>query len=218
MTATAAGQHPAAGGRLHFRAPAGAVEVWLLRLTGLPDACRRQLLADMPELMPDAPPERRLAHIVIRHWLAELLDTPATGITLATRPQGKPWLPGRALAINYSHSRHWLALAWSREPGEIGVDVEDLGRGQAFEALARRYFHPDELAAWQATGADQRERCWLRTWTRKEAVLKAHGLGLRLRLDTLDTRTDTVRHAALGSWRAHSHDLDDAMLSIAWPD
>ncbi|MEL0028499.1 MAG: 4'-phosphopantetheinyl transferase superfamily protein, partial [Perlucidibaca sp.] len=127
------------------------------------------------------------------------------------------WLPGQPLSFNYSHSRHWLALAWSREPGEIGVDIEDLGRGQSFEALARRYFHADELTTWLAAPADQREAVWLRTWTRKEAVLKAHGLGLRLALNTLDTCADAVQHPLLGCWQVRSEPAGDAVLSLAWP-
>ncbi len=216
MTATAAGQHPAASGRLLCTIPGSEIRVWLLRHADLDTASRAALLRDFPDLLPTALPERRLAHALLRHWLSELLNCPPSQVPLASHPQGKPWLPGHDLAFNVSHSRQWLALAWSREAQAIGVDIEDTGRGQAFAALAQRYFHPGECTLWHATASDRRERQWLRTWTRKEAVLKAHGLGLRLQLNTLDTRDDRVQHADLGCWHVHSHDLADAVLSVSW--
>ncbi len=217
MKATAAGQHLAASGRLLCAVPGSDIQVWLLRHADLDDASRNQLLLTCADLLPAALPERRLAHCLLRHWLGELLACAPEAVTLATQAQGKPWLPGQDLAINISHSRQWLALAWSRQTRDIGVDIEDLGRGQAFDALARRYFHNGEVAAWQAAAPTLRERQWLHTWTRKEAVLKAHGLGLRLALNTLDTRHSPVQHADLGRWAVHSHDLADAVLSISWP-
>lgn len=217
MSQTAAGQHCAASGRLLLRVPGSDIQIWLLRLIDLDDAARSLLLAPFPELLPQAAPARRLAHALLRHWLGELLDCPATQIALATRAQGKPWLPDHNIAISYSHSRRWLALAWSRQAPEIGVDIEDCGREQAFPALARRYFHPHEQALWLEAPESGRERQWLRTWTRKEAMLKAHGLGLRLRLNTLDTCDSPVQHAELGRWRLYTSDLDDAVVSMGWP-
>lgn len=217
MTATAAGQPLAASGRLLSGVPGSDIRVWLLRHADLNADARNLLLQDFPDLLPDALPERRLAHTLIRHWLGELLACPPAQVQLATRAHGKPWLPGHDFAFNISHSRQWLALAWSRQAPEIGVDIEDIGRGQAFAALAQRYFHPAERALWQQTTTADGERQWLHTWTRKEAVLKAHGLGLRLALNTLDTRDDRVQHADLGCWHVHSHDLPDAVLSVSWP-
>lgn len=217
MTATAAGQHPAASGRLLCAPPGSDIQVWLLRHADLDANARTTLLNGFPDLLPDALPERRLAHALIHHWLGELLACPPAQLSLATRAQGKPWLPGHDLSFNVSHSRQWLALAWTRRSVEIGVDIEDLGRGQAFAALAQRYFQHNELTAWQAAADADRERLWLRTWTRKEAVLKAHGLGLRLALNTLDTRHSPVQHATLGRWAVYSSDLADAVLSVSWP-
>lgn len=217
MPLTAADAHPASGGRLLFAPPQTDVRVWLLRLTDLDRARREALMAPFPDLLPEAPPERRLAHALVRHWLAELLDCAPAEISLSSDDGGKPRLAGPGPAFNLSHSRHWLALAWSREQLQVGVDIEDIGRGQAFEALAQRYFHPAEIEAWQAAAGAAGERQWLHSWTRKEAVLKAHGLGLRLRLATLDTTGSPVQHPELGRWSVFSEDLSDAVLSVSLP-
>lgn len=217
MTATAAGKLPACGGRRHFSWPDAPVQAWLLDLASLGDDDRAALLAPLPDLLPDAPPARRLAHAVLRHWLGELLSRPAADIALTRAVQGKPCLDEPGFAFNYAHSGDWLLLAWSRTVAALGADLETLAREQAWQALARRYFHANEQAAWQAVPAPAQAAAWLRLWTRKEAVVKGHGLGLRLRLDTLDTAGDAVQHPELGDWRLLSQREEAVMFSLAWP-
>ncbi|MFX5839419.1 4'-phosphopantetheinyl transferase superfamily protein, partial [Acinetobacter baumannii] len=82
------------------------------------------------------------------------------------------------------------------------------------------YFHPREASLWERTPVAGQEDAWLRTWTRKEAVLKGHGLGLRLILRNLDTSGDAISHASIGHWQAHSRRTgpdDRLMVSVAWP-
>jgi 4'-phosphopantetheinyl transferase len=44
--------------------------------------------------------------------------------------------------------------------------------------LVRQFFSAGEIAAWQALPAEQRGRAFYDGWTRKEAYLKALGVGL----------------------------------------
>lgn len=159
-------------------------------------------------------PETPEAATVLQHWLSELLgerpDIQRTGA-------GKPYLTNRALQFNFSHSQTWFALAWQLGSTPIGVDIEDLDRRSRFPALAARYFHLAEYAQWLSADEHQRNTTWLRTWTRKEAVLKAHGLGLRVQLNTLDTCRDAVQHPLIGAWHLHSFYLPDAVVSVSWP-
>ena len=60
----------------------------------------------------------------------------------------------------------------------LGVDVERLDRLQDADRLAERMLAPTELAAFQTLPAAARNPALLRCWTRKEAVLKALGVGL----------------------------------------
>ena len=63
----------------------------------------------------------------------------------------------------------------------VGIDVEPVSGHDGWQAIARRYFAAGEAAA---IGGDQ--RAFLRSWTLKEAYLKAQGLGLVGGLDALD--------------------------------
>lgn len=217
MTATAVGKPPACGGRRHFSWPDAPVQAWLQDLASLDHDTRAALLAPFPDLLPDAAPARRLAHAVLRHWLGELLSCPASDIALTRAAHGKPRLDHPGFTFNYAHSGSWLLLAWSRSTDALGADLEVLDREQAWEALTRRYFHANEQTAWRSAPASAQAAGWLRLWTRKEAVVKAHGLGLRLRLDTLDTTGDAVQHPELGDWRLLSQHEDAVVFSLAWP-
>ena len=68
-----------------------------------------------------------------------------------------------------------LALARDRE---VGVDVEVLRASVSVEAIARRYFHSDEYAFLMGCLEAERKLEFLRLWTRKEALLKAKGIGV----------------------------------------
>ena len=165
-------------------------------------------------------------------WLGELAGRPLAASDLLRDAHGKPSLPGSDFAFNVSHSltggsdasgdisgsAGWLALVWSRRQARLGVDIECWPRRGDLAALARRYFHPAEIAAWQAAPVPLRDLYWLGLWTRKEAVLKAHGLGLRMTLATLDTTPSPVQHPDTGGWQIDTRLLLPGLVgSIAWP-
>ncbi|MEK6789360.1 MAG: 4'-phosphopantetheinyl transferase superfamily protein [Pseudomonadota bacterium] len=151
---------------------------------------------------------------LLQHWLSELLGHASL---IERTDAGKPFVANSGLQFNFSHSPHWFALSWRVGHEPVGVDIEDLGRRPSFAALAERYYHPAEKAKWLAAGASESSTVWLEIWTRKEAVLKAHGLGLRLQLNTLDTCHDAVQHQLIGCWQLHSFRLPDAVVSVSWP-
>ena len=174
-----------------YAVPETDVQVWLLR--------RDDSTPDSDELL--------------QLWLQELLGHAPV---IARTDAGKPFIADSALQFNLSHSPHWFALAWRVGHEPVGLDIEDLGRRPSFAALAQRYFHPAEKARWLAADASSSAATWLQIWTRKEAVLKAHGLGLRLQLNTLDTCADGVQHPLIGCWELHSFRLPDAVVSVSW--
>jgi 4'-phosphopantetheinyl transferase len=75
-----------------------------------------------------------------------------------------------------SHSGDWvfLALAWERR---VGIDVE-AWRDLEYAVLAERAFAPEERAALAGASAAELAAMFFAIWTRKEALLKARGLGL----------------------------------------
>ena len=100
------------------------------------------------------------------------------------RPHGKPAVRGGGPELSVAHSGDLVAVAVTTAP--VGVDVEQL-EGRARElgggdpaALARKVLAEQEQAALAAVHPSGRARAFLVAWTRKEAVTKAQGDGLRV--------------------------------------
>jgi 4'-phosphopantetheinyl transferase len=120
-------------------------------------------------------------------------------------PHGKPVLEGGGVEHSVAHSGDLIAVAVARTP--VGVDVEQLdGRPHPLggdgdpEALARLVLSAAERAVLAAVPPAGRARAFLVAWTRKEAVTKATGDGLRAAF------SDVVVAADAGSPRL-----------VAWP-
>jgi 4'-phosphopantetheinyl transferase len=93
-------------------------------------------------------------------------------------------MPGGVLEHSVAHSGDLVAVAVAGNP--VGVDVEQLderphplgGDGDP-DALARLIMSGTEQSALSAIPPSARPRAFLVAWTRKEAVTKATGDGLR---------------------------------------
>jgi 4'-phosphopantetheinyl transferase len=101
------------------------------------------------------------------------------------QPHGKPVIIGGGdLEHSVAHSGDLVAVAVARAP--VGVDVEQLdGRPRQLGGgdpgvLARLVLADGERAALAAVDPSARSRAFLVAWTRKEAVTKAKGDGLRV--------------------------------------
>jgi len=100
------------------------------------------------------------------------------------KPHGKPAIKGSRLELSVAHSGDLVAVAIATAP--VGVDVEQFeGRARLLggdgdpDALARLVLADEEKAALAAIPRPGRARAFLVAWTRKEAVTKATGDGLR---------------------------------------
>lgn len=94
---------------------------------------------------------------------------------------GKPRLVRGAVSFNGSESGG-IALFAVAQAAEIGVDIEAVRPERADPRLARRYFHPEEAAKLETLDGAVRTQGFFAVWTRKEALVKAAGLGLRIPL------------------------------------
>ena len=167
--------------------------------------------------------QQRKQHIVqLRNqYLSSALNFLICDHDLARAEHGKPYLKDHSnIAFNHSHSQNFYALAMSQTVKEIGVDVEELSRKVRFDALARHAFHPEEYASWQQLDCDP--EYWFKVWTTKEAVLKAHGMGIRMNLSELNTKVHPqqqgglCQHAQLGVFGFQNYVFGDCVLSVAW--
>lgn len=88
---------------------------------------------------------------------------------------GAPCLPERPdLHISLSHCRTAVAVAVSNS-GPVGIDIES--RRRISDSLMQHVCTPSELETIHAS--DDPTMAFLRLWTRKEAVLKCRGTGIK---------------------------------------
>ena len=132
------------------------------------------------------------AHVALRAVLAGYLQVEPGAVEFARNAWGKP-RPGNAgaagLEFNMSHSGDLVLIAVARGR-EVGVDVEQVRPGFPVLDVARSHFAEPEYALLVSLPADLRPAAFFTLWTRKEACLKATGLGLHLPLDQIDLAGD----------------------------
>jgi 4'-phosphopantetheinyl transferase len=151
-----------------------------------------------------------VAHASLRRILGSYLHQPAASVRFHTNELGKPELDfsdsSSALHFNLSHSRSiaLLAVAIGRP---LGVDVEDVRPIEP--EVADTHFSGSERLQLSKLQGDAWLTGFYRCWTRKEAILKAEGVGLSLALDSFDVSLSPAaelletRKAFRYPWRLH---------------
>jgi 4'-phosphopantetheinyl transferase len=126
----------------------------------------------------------------LREVLARYLECTPGEVRFVDSPAGRPALAGpppAPLKFNWSHSGSHALIAVARGI-QPGIDLEHLKRRPRALALARRYFAPEEWQQLAALPESDVEAAFLRLWTAKEALLKAHGSGLSFGLHRVSLR------------------------------
>ena len=103
---------------------------------------------------------------------------------------GKPYLPGHPeILFNLSHSKNGYAavvVSDSAEASAVGIDIE--ARFPYRELLARKICSESEnRMIREASSEDEKKRLLNLFWSRKEAILKCEGTGIRQDLRLVDT-------------------------------
>jgi 4'-phosphopantetheinyl transferase len=138
-------------------------------------------------------PHHRERWIVGRGLLRELVGQYTgclpSNVRLVYGPHGKPSLApdsgDSSLRFSLAHSEGLVVFALARDV-EIGVDVEAVRPLKDLELVAEQFFSPRECESLRSLRPDQRVDGFFNCWSRKEAYIKALGLGLSLPLDTFD--------------------------------
>lgn len=147
----------------------------------------------------------------VRRILGACLKQSPEAVHFIRGQWGKPFLPGpEGIVFNLSHSQDYLLLAVGRHRA-LGVDVEAIRPHANLERLARRCLAPAEWKTWTSLAKADRLTGFLRFWTLKEALAKAHGRGLGLGIQhcafALDDRarllTAPKECGPAASWTVH---------------
>lgn len=118
-----------------------------------------------------------LAYAMHRLLLAQVLHIPPAAVALGRDDLGCPRLADGALHTSLSHAQDWVAVAIAAG-GPVGIDLEPAARAPELPDIAARICHPSEAAALAGLDAQERAAELLALWVRKEAFLKAEGIGL----------------------------------------
>jgi len=160
-----------------------------------------------------------VAHGLLRIVLGAYAQAPPAALRFVAGPFGKPALAvpraGAArLAFNLSHSGDRVLIAVSCG-ADVGVDVERW-RDIEHEELAASFFSPAECAELRALPPAERSRGFYACWSRKEAYLKALGIGIGRGLDFFDVTvtpdaaprvvSDRLSVENAGRWALHALD------------
>lgn len=186
----------------------GEVHVWLISLLGevnlgLLSIPERERL----EAMKSARAREQFAHCraALRILLSRYLEREPSSLEITCIPGEKPRLLGEdALAFSYSHTEGLGAVAFARDAA-LGLDIERPDSARDYAGIAQRFFDAEEQAEFFAAPQDQQNETFLRLWTRKEAVFKAAGVGLR----------GLTTPVAENDYHVHSLSVDDTQLALA---
>jgi len=99
------------------------------------------------------------------------------------KQHGRPRIPGTDLTLSISHSGELIGVA-ATPSVPVGLDVETATR-RADDGLIEYALSPAEAAHLTGLDAEEKAAAFFVYWTRKEAVMKATGKGLRIPLQSI---------------------------------
>lgn len=139
-------------------------------------------------------PRKRKSFLACRGLLREILGRylmmKPEDVHFETGEQGKPYLANSGdnkeqLQFNLSHSDTMLLLAVAAGR-EVGIDVEQGNKNIPFAAMARIAFSLREQQELFTIPGHLQPAAFYRCWTRKEAYMKACGMGFAMKSANFD--------------------------------
>jgi 4'-phosphopantetheinyl transferase len=138
-----------------------------------------------------------ISHGVLRVVLGCYTRRDPTSLRFDLGPHGKPALrDGHGLHFNLTHSGDLALIALSPDR-EVGVDVEQWRIVPDYDSIAARFFSPAEQEMLRGLPPPARARAFLIGWTRKEAVMKALGLGVAQSPESIEVSLEEGRAVVL---------------------
>ncbi|MFI9270973.1 4'-phosphopantetheinyl transferase family protein [Kitasatospora sp. NPDC052896] len=145
------------------------------------------------------------AHVELRRFLGQALGCAPAALRFDRHPcagcgragHGRPYVRAPRTDWEFSFSRsgpYWLCAA--AEAVRVGVDLE---RERAVDpsSLSPAILSADERRHLDSVPPEFRAAEFIRCWTRKEAVVKASGIGIEAALGEIDVRPGQLRAKVL---------------------
>jgi 4'-phosphopantetheinyl transferase len=177
--------------------PEGEVHVWLVPVAHAPEPIAI-LDGEERERAGRFRVDAARRRFVVSHGALRLVLSRLTGLApeslrftrrcghCGSTDHGKPHLSENSgLDFSLSHSGGFALIAVARGR-RVGADLERVRGRTDVVAIARRAFPPAERVEIESRSTDdERRAAFFRCWTRKEAYLKARGVGLAGGLDSV---------------------------------
>ncbi len=209
--------HPMATCR--WRCERGTLHLWRVRLSDSPNL-QTHGLSDQEQVRAmqfknDKDRQRfTVRRLALRRLLARYNRTSPQDIEFRHTKHGKPIafdVRNHSLLPFSASSRDRIALIAFGFTA-LGVDVENTRRDLEIHTIASQFFHPGEASGIQAIPEALQRDAFFSCWTRKEAYIKAIGLGLHQPLNSF--RVSLSKDTPELIWRDAS--IDDAQEWTLW--
>lgn len=145
-----------------------------------------------------------LCRAAARSILCSSLPCQNRQLVLRAAKHGKPFaaVGGRksAVGFNVSHSGQHGLIALARD-AQLGVDVEERVPRGNLDILIDAVLGPNERAEVMAVTGARKLRLFLDLWTMKEALSKAHGMGLSMDVSGFEVSKGMRRGSSSGVFR-----------------
>jgi len=152
-----------------------------------------------------------IARASLRRILAFYTGSRAAALDFEYGQAGKPHLAGNTgLNFNLSYSQNVARVAVAMHRS-VGIDIQAIELVTDPESVARHVFSPIEISGLLSQPAHERQMVFTQVWVRKEAYIKALGVGFSQHthrfsvssdpedMDAL--RNDESNHLATAEWR-----------------
>ena len=162
-----------------------------------------------------------VTHGVLRVILSLYANVAPEELKFAENRYGKPELVHPSslnLTFNVSHS-YKMALIGIARGRQIGVDIEYVKKDFEWQEIIERFFSPREVQMINALPKDLQHRAFFTCWTRKEAYVKATGMGLSLPLKEFDVSpvpgaaTLLLSHKEASEWSMKEVDVAEPYVA-----
>ncbi len=141
-----------------------------------------------------------ISHGALRNILSRYLKVEPCEIKYHADSHGKPKLHEEIktidLRFNLSHSSG-LAMCAVGLGRDLGIDVQFIKDGFRGREIAERFFSSAEVSELFILPQHQQGKAFFRCWTRKEAFIKARGMGLSIPLNQFAVSLAPGQPAAL---------------------
>ncbi|MBO0798881.1 MAG: 4'-phosphopantetheinyl transferase superfamily protein, partial [Blastocatellia bacterium] len=162
-----------------------------------------------------------VARAVLRKIIALYLPVSAGAVKFTYNKYGKPDISDDQnecnLRFNLSHSNELALCAFTRARA-IGIDIEYIREDFATLEIAEHFFAKAEVKALASLPEKQRVRAFFNCWSRKEAYIKALGLGISFPLDRFAVSLGPDAKAALLKVEDDDHEPERWMMYELLPE